>query len=142
MRGTVGFEAGQGANVGEGVARNRNSFVVAAKFALVAKLAGNPPDGGMVEQECFGDALQDVDEIIVAADMREFVSEQRLDVFGWKAGESADWHQNYGTEPADDGWNLHDCGDDEFHGTRDANADGDFVQPVLPFARSRADEHG
>src|SRR5665213_2557131 len=110
MRGTVSFEAGESAHIGHCVAGECNGFVVTAELALVAKLAGNPPAGGVVEQHCFGNALQDVDQIIVATDMSQFVSEECLDVFGGKTCECADGHQNHRTQPADDGWNLHCCG--------------------------------
>ena len=109
MRGAVLLQVGKCADVGEGVAANGHGDVIAAEFSFVAEVAGDPPHGWVVEEERFGDALQNVDQVIVAADVSEFVGEQGFDLFGGKSGEGANGHEDNGAEPADYGGDLDDC---------------------------------
>ena len=73
MRGAVRFQLRQRARIRERIARDRNGHIVAAQFALGAKVPRHPPDRGMVEQQSFGDALQHIDQIIVPPDVRQLM---------------------------------------------------------------------
>ena len=86
---TAGFPLGQGLYVGQYVAGDGDGHVVAARFALAAEMSGDPPDRGVVEEQRLGDALQDVDQIIVTPDVREFVHEEGFEVFGRQSAERA-----------------------------------------------------
>ena len=63
------FEEGERAGVGEGVAGDGYGEIVAAVPALAADLLGDPPDGGVIEEESFDDGLEDADEVVVAVDV-------------------------------------------------------------------------
>ena len=81
------FEGGQGAGIKQRIAAGFYGDFVAADFALGADGAGNPPDGGMVEEEGFEGVLEEVDEVIVAADVGEFVGKNGLQLGGGQAGQ-------------------------------------------------------
>src|ERR1700733_13896029 len=100
------FEERESAGVGEGVAGDGYGEVVAAVFALAADLLGDPPDGGVVEEQSFDDGLEDADEVVVAADVGELVGEDGFDLGGREAGEASEGHEDDGAEPADDGGDL------------------------------------
>ena len=76
--------------------------------------------------------LQNVDEIIVPADVREFVGQQSFDVFGRQTGEGSDGNENNRTQPANDGRDLNERGDKETHGSRDSQAGSEFIEHLLP----------
>ncbi len=82
MRRTVRFEIGESLRIDERIAGDCYGDVVAAVFAFEADVVRDPPDCRVVEKRGFRDTLQDVDEVIVAADVGELVREQRFDVFG------------------------------------------------------------
>ena len=103
VRGPSRFQLGQSAGVREDVAGRGYGQIVAAMLAFGADLAGEPPHRGMVEQQALGDALQQVDQVIVTADVRQLVRQQRLHVIWRKAGEEARRRQDDGTEPSDHG---------------------------------------
>ena len=127
------FQLRQGARIGEGIAVDARRPVVATQLALRANVAGHPPDRGMVEQQRLDDALQDVDQIIVAADVRQFVKQKRFHLFGRQSGERADRHQHDGTKPAHDRGRLHQRRNQEAHRAGDANAGLEAVEGLLPF---------
>ena len=56
--------------------------IVGDLFALVADAPRQPPDHRVIEQQRFDRALHQIDEIIVSADMRQFVRDQRFEQFG------------------------------------------------------------
>ena len=88
------FERGQGGRVDAGVAGEFHYHIVTAVFAFLARYARGPPDGRVVEQEAFDEALEQVDQIVVAADVRQFVDEDALDLSGRQIGEAAERHED------------------------------------------------
>ena len=55
--------------------------VVAAIFAFFANAAGKPPDGRMIEEKGLGRDLQKIHQVVVAADVRQFVDEYCVQLF-------------------------------------------------------------
>ena len=127
------FQLGQGAGVSEDVARRGHGQIVAAMLAFDADLAGEPPYGGMVEEQTLGDALQQVDQVIVTADMRQLVRQQRLHVIWRKAGEQAERRQDDGTEPSDHRERFHAVRYQEPYRPADAHPFDEALECVLPF---------
>ena len=60
----------------------------------------DPPDGGMEEEECFGDGLQDVPEEVGAAHVGQFVGENDFELVGAKQSDGAEREQNDGAKCA------------------------------------------
>jgi len=60
----------------------------------------------MVEEQRLDEALHDVDEVVVAADVRQLVGEKGFQLAGRKTREGADGDQQDGPKPADDGRGL------------------------------------
>ena len=73
-RSAVLFQERQRSRIGQHIAANRDRELIAAALALAADLLGHPPDGGVIEQNRFDDRLDHADEVIVAADVGEFVA--------------------------------------------------------------------
>src|ERR1700684_539405 len=78
MRRAVRFQLRQSARISERISTDRYGHIVAAQLALGAYVPRHPPDRGMVEQQSFGGALQNVDQIIVPANVRQLMQQQRL----------------------------------------------------------------
>ncbi len=78
----------------EAIAGEGDGDVVTAVFAFLAYAGGEPPDGGVVEEEGFDDALDQVHEIVVAADVGEFVSEEVVEMFDGHACDGGDGYQD------------------------------------------------
>ncbi len=136
------FQLGQGAGISDRVAGDGHGQVVATQFALGADVAGYPPHRGMVEQQSLDDALQRVDQIIVPADVRQFVEEKRFHLAGRQPGECADRHQDGGTKPAHYCRRLDQTRHQQADRTGDANAGLEPVESLLPFARRRTNQPG
>ena len=96
------FELRERFRVRDGIATQRHRDVVAAMLALDTNPRREPPHRGMVEEQCLHDRLQQVDQIIVAADMRELVRENRLDLRRRQRGDRGDRQQNRRPQPADE----------------------------------------
>ena len=77
-RRTLGFDRRQRASVSQRITAHRYRHVVAAEFALGANFVRDPPHGRVIEQQRLCHALQKVDQIIVAANVRQFVRQQAL----------------------------------------------------------------
>jgi len=45
-------------------------------------MTGDPPDGGVVKEDSLDGALQYVKEIVVAANVRQFVEQKRFNLSG------------------------------------------------------------
>src|SRR5690606_32904567 len=71
-------EFGQGQRERAAVAQRGGGEVVGDQFAFAADAARQPPGRRVVEQQGFGQPLQQVDQVVVAADMRQFVGDQRF----------------------------------------------------------------
>ena len=74
------FEIGQRPGVGDRIAAEADREIVAAVLALDADPPREPPDRGVIEQECLDQRLQEVDQVVVTADVRELVRENRLEL--------------------------------------------------------------
>ncbi len=115
------FDGEEGFGVEEGIADEGGREVVAAVFALLADVGGDPPDGGVVEEEGFDEGLQEIDEIIVAANVGEFVGEDGLELRGGKTGEEGCGEKDERAEEADDEGRCDERGLGECEGTRDVH---------------------
>ena len=76
-------------------------------LALGANVPRHPPDRGVVEQERFDNALQDVDQIVVPADVRQLMQQERFQLRGRQTAERPYRDQHHGAQPADHGGHLH-----------------------------------
>ena len=88
------FEQEECGGVGEGVGAGGDGYVVAAELALLAEAGANPPDGGMEEEEGLDHGLEDVPEIVGAANVGEFVGEDGFELVGGESSESAGGQQD------------------------------------------------
>ncbi|HEY9010976.1 MAG TPA: hypothetical protein VIN06_08145, partial [Devosia sp.] len=86
----------------------------------------------MVEEERLDDELEEVDEVIVAADVGEFVDEDRLDLVGRQRGEEGGGDDEHRFPPAEDGGNVDLRGGDEADGARDLQLGAERVEAVAP----------
>jgi hypothetical protein len=115
------------------VAGDRHGDVVAAQLAFGVDVSRDPPDGWVVEEQRFNHGLGEVHEIVVAADMRQLVEEEGLEVRGGEAGEGARGHEHQGPEPADYGRRFDEGRDQQANGSRDGDAGLQPVERLLPF---------
>ena len=90
--GGVGFGA-------VGVANDRG---VAAFFAVAADLAADEPDGGVEEEERLDNSLQQVDEVVPAADVGELVEQHHVELLGGPAGERGGREEDQRADDADE----------------------------------------
>src|SRR5438067_959223 len=96
--------AGAGSAAGAGAASaNGDGEIVAAVFALVANAIGNPPHRRVIEHQRLDERLHQIDEEVVAADVRELVRKNHLDLLGRETRERRGGEKNHRTQPADDG---------------------------------------
>src|SRR5664279_2973657 len=72
------LQPGEGGGIEDRIAADLHGGVITAVLALLANAPGEPPDGGVIEQQCFREGLNDIREEIPAADMGQFVGQQRL----------------------------------------------------------------
>ena len=100
------FQLEQCAAVNRRIPADAGRNAVATRFALFANATGEPPDRRVVEQESLDDHLGEVHEVVVAADVCEFVREQSLELRGGLPGERAQRHEDDGPEPAEDLWRI------------------------------------
>ncbi len=141
MRRAIRFQLRQRTRIRERITADRDGHIVAAQFALGANVPRYPPDRGVIKQQGFGNALQNVDQIIVPPDMRQLMQQQRLQMLRRKTAERSDRHQHHGTQPADHGRHLHQRGDQQSNRTIEANARAEFSESLLPFRRRTPDQH-
>ena len=125
------FDGAQGGGVGGAVATELDGGVVAALFAGEAHLAGSPPDGGVIEEEGFHDDLEDVDEIVVAADVGEFMGEDGFELIRGKARKDGGRDEDDGLEPAEEERGGDAEGFFDLDGEGDAKAVGEVVEFLL-----------
>jgi|SRR5579862_4541910 len=90
------------ASVIDGIAVNGDGGVIAAIFAFDAYAAADPPDRRVIEEQCFNRDLEKIDEAVEAADVSEFVSDDRFDLRFRETRKSRGGEKNHRTEPADD----------------------------------------
>ena len=88
--------------VGVGLLGALDDGGVAAGFAFAADPGGDDPDGGVEEEQRFDDPLQEVDEVVPAADVGQLVQEDHFDFVGAPAGEGGRRQQDHGADDADE----------------------------------------
>jgi hypothetical protein len=101
------LELHQRLGVRQRVARGAHREIVAAQLALLAHPPRHPPHRGMIEEQRLDRALQQVDQVVVAADVRQLVGQDRLDLGRAQAAQHAGRKQDHGTQPAERGGHRH-----------------------------------
>jgi hypothetical protein len=61
----------------------------------------------MVKEQALGHPLQNVHQVVVPPDMRQFVRQQRLYLLGCEPRQHAQRGENHGAKPADDQRSVH-----------------------------------
>ncbi len=92
------------------VALRRHHQIVAAVLALRADDARNPPCSRMIKEQPFQERLQQVYQIVSAADMRQFVQKNGLHLIDRQPGEQSKRHQNHRLGVADHHRNVREAG--------------------------------
>ena len=64
----------------------------------------------MVEHQRFDRALQQVGDVIEAADVRQLVSQYRFQFLSAEIDQCAGWNQDHGSDPSNDGGHLSKSG--------------------------------
>ena len=91
----------QGPGVGCGAATQPDRFIVAAQFALDAHPMRHPPYRRVIEEQCLDGHLEDIDQIVVPADVCELVSEDGFELLDRQAHRRGRREKNHRTQPAD-----------------------------------------
>lgn len=107
-----------------GVAGDAYGEVVAAVLTLDANLVGDPPYGRVIESEYLDDALEHVDEIVVAADVCQLMCEEGFQLLRRKSDYGAGWEEYNRAKPADYGGYLHEGRFHELDGAGDSESLG------------------
>jgi hypothetical protein len=84
------------------------------------------------EEECLDEILQEIDEVIVPADVGEFMGEDGFQLRGGEAGENACGHEHHGRKPADDRRRSEGGRNEKAHGAGDFQGGGKFRETHLP----------
>ncbi len=101
------FERGRCPGVMQAVLADVDHQIVAAVFALGADLARYPPDGRVIEQERFDGRLNQVDQVIVPANVGQLVRQNRFELLWREAGQRAGRQQDHRFEMPDDRGDVH-----------------------------------
>jgi hypothetical protein len=96
--------------------------IVAAQLALGADVSGDPPHSRVIEQQRFANALQQVDQVVMPADVRQFMQEKRFQMSRGQSHERADRNQDLRPKPADHGRSFYQPRSQQPHETADAPA--------------------
>jgi hypothetical protein len=64
--------------------------IVATTFSLGSHDVRDPPHGRVIKEEALDQALEDVDQIIVAANVCQLMEQNDFDLSGRKTGEQSD----------------------------------------------------
>ena len=105
-------------------------------LALDADAVRDPPHCRMVEEQRLDDGLHQVDEEVVAADMRQLVREDHLHLFGGESGERGRGKKDDGTKPSDDGRHFDGSRFEKLHGPAKVERVREPARRALPFRRS------
>ena len=116
------FHGGESARVAEMIAASGDSDVVAAVFALGAHALIQPPNRRMEKQDGLDKNLEEIDEGIEAANVREFVSDDGFDLIFGEASERANGKHDDRFKPADDGGRVKPATFAEMDDARDTEA--------------------
>ena len=134
---TKRLEIGKRAGVGDRITTQADGEVVAAVLALRANASRQPPDGGVIEEQRLDERLQEIDQIVVAPDVRELVRQNRLELLGRQAGQRARRHQHDRLDPADDGRNVNAGRFENRDAAREVKAAGEADRHRLPRVAGR-----
>jgi hypothetical protein len=135
--GSPRFERGERFRVGDGVAAHAHRHFIAAVLALGANPLREPPHRGVIEEQRLGDGLQQVDKVVVTADVRQFVRENRFHLRRRQRGHRGNRQQNRRTQPADDGRHVDARRLDDMRRRGQAEPIRDAPARRLPARRSR-----
>ena len=116
----------------ERAAASQRRRVVAAVLPLDADAIRDPGDGRMIEEHRLHDVLHEVDQVIMSANMNQFVGENGLELGGAQSGDQSGRHEHHGLEPAD---HHRDCGrrrEHEPHRIRNAQPRFEPIKPLEP----------
>src|SRR5262245_55704352 len=80
------FHFKQGPRVGERITAHPNGQIITTMFPLLTYPARDPPDRGVIKEQSFDHSLQQIYQIIVAAYVRQFVSDDRLQLLRSQSG--------------------------------------------------------
>ena len=94
-------EFGQRERKAATIAQGLGGQVVSDQLAFVADAARQPPHHRVIEQQGLDHGLQQVDQVIVAADMRQFMGEQGLQQTGRHPCDERGGQQHHRPPPAD-----------------------------------------
>jgi hypothetical protein len=136
------FEGGQGPGIGQPIAAGRHRQVIAAELAFRPDIMGDPPDGGVIEQQRFDQHLQQVHPVIVASDMGEFVGEDQFQLLRREPAQAAGRNQDHRPEPTDHHRHLDERGFEQQHRPTHAEATLEFRQSFAPCGVHRANLSG
>ncbi len=104
------FEVGKRLRVSIRIAAQADREIVAAVLALDPDAVRQPPDGRMVEEQSLDERLQQIDHVVVAADVRELVREDCFELIRRHPGQGAARNEHDRTQPPNDGWHFHHRG--------------------------------
>ena len=135
---TILFQGYERRGVGGRVSAHCDHHIVTTVFAFGANHARDPPDRGVIEQETFDASLHDIREIIPAADVRQFMQQNRFDLFHWQPGQQTDGHQNQWTEMAENHGHFRHAGLQQQDWTRYAQLGAQAAEFGLPALRRTA----
>jgi len=74
--------------------------IITAQLAFVTNARRDPPNRRVIEKERLHDHLQDIDEIIVPANVRDLVREQCFELLGGEAHRNRSGQQDHGPNPS------------------------------------------
>ncbi len=129
------FDVDQGTRIDHAIATELGGEIVAAVLSFDANLAGNPPDRGVIEEQRVDGGLQQIDEVIVAADMGQFVRQQSFQGAPVEAGERCGGHEDYRAQPSDHAGSLGHAMDGETHRDGHGGAAHKAAQGAVPIGR-------
>ena len=106
--------------------------VIAAVFAFSANLQRKPPDDRMKEQQDLDDPLHDVDKMISATNVNQFVHEDQADFFLIERGEDRRRNQDHRLQPADHHWRSRNRALKQSQGPADSQLFPDGIEQFQP----------
>jgi hypothetical protein len=102
------LEIREGPCVDDGIAAEADGEIVAAVLALVSNAPRQPPHRRVIKEQRFDEGLQQVHEVVVAADVRELVRDDGFDLGGCQRDKRAGGNQHDWFHPAHDGRHVHE----------------------------------
>ena len=91
----------KGKNIFVGSAGERNDDVITAFFLPVAHHTSEPPDGWMVKETSLREAPEQIHQVIVTANMNQFMHQHGFHLSGRQTRQQSDGQQNQRPEVAE-----------------------------------------